>query len=72
LIEQILLFSSFGSQRLKEIARMLIREHQCQLVRMGQANLQMELFRQMGLLQQRRQHPSRILDDGQSVVGFQF
>jgi hypothetical protein len=51
---------------------MLIREHQCQLVRMGQANLQMGLFRQMGLLQQRRQHPSRILDDGQSVVGFQF
>jgi hypothetical protein len=48
LIEQILLFSSFGSQLLKEIARMLIRERQCQLVRMGRANLQTGLFHRTG------------------------
>jgi len=33
---------------LKEIARMLIREHQCLLVRMGRANLQMGPFHRTG------------------------
>jgi hypothetical protein len=68
LIEQILLSSSFGRQRLKEIARRPIRVHQCQLARKERPSLLMGPFHLMRLRPLEHRRPSFILDDGRLLL----